>query len=805
MWAIYKKEIRQFLNSLIAYVVIGVFLTGIGLLTWVFPETSVLTYGYADMETLFTMGPFVFMFLIPAITMRMLAEENKTGTIELLLTRPLTDAQIIMGKFLAAFTLVVFSILPTLIYCYSIAQLGNPMGNLDIPGIAGSYVGLILLGGVFAAIGLLASSLSENQIIAFIIAVFLCFFLFAGFESLAGLFSGQLSTILEELSLSYHFEAMSRGLIDTRNVVYFISVSALALLLTHLKMAGRLFSFKPQRSKILKGFVLGLVVLLVFNIAAANAYLRIDLTEDKRFTLKPATGDLLRQLDKPLSIEILLAGDLPPQYQRLQKSIVQTLKEFENKSGSTLNYFFTDFNDAANDQERQENFDYLVNRLRLSPTQAFFNENGNQVRRFVFPYAILNYDNQGAAILLSDGAKVGLTPDQAINESIENLEFNLAVGIQRLAKLDRKKVGLIHGHQELDSVDIAGFNSEMVQYFDLEYLDLDEVARVDGFDALIISKPMTAYTRDEKFKLDQYIMEGGKAVFLIDALNADMGNAGGTGTAGLPLETGLDDLLFRYGVRLNKDYIQDIQNFGRYPVVVDDDQNIINLAWPFYAGVNDFTDHPVTKNLDAVYARTFGTIDTVRADGVKKTPLMFTSPLTRVMTAPARVAFEDYANQPDPSFFTHGREPIAYLLEGTFTSLFRNRVLSSAEQNDFKDQSEEAKIIVVSDGDLIRNELDLRNGSPMELGFNPFREEGEKVRYANKDFLFNALAYLTDEKGLITARAKEVLIRPLNRVKVNAERTYWQVFNLAGPLIVIVLFGTIRGVLRKRKYSRFGN
>ena len=156
-------------------------------------------------------------------------------------------------------------------------------------------------------------------------------------------------------------------------------------------------------------------------------------------------------------------------------------------------------------------------------------------------------------------------------------------------------------------------------------------------------------------------------------------------------------------------------------------------------------------------------------------------------------------------FFTHGREPIAYLLEGTFTSLFRNRVLSSAEQNDFKDQSEEAKIIVVSDGDLIRNELDLRNGSPMELGFNPFREEGEKVRYANKDFLFNALAYLTDEKGLITARAKEVLIRPLNRVKVNAERTYWQVFNLAGPLIVIVLFVTIRGVLRKRKYSRFGN
>lgn len=803
MWAIYKKEIRQFLNSLIAYVVIGVFLTGIGLLTWVFPETSILTYGYADMETLFTMGPFVFMFLIPAITMRMLAEENKAGTIELLLTRPLSDAQIIMGKFLAAFTLVIFSILPTLIYCYSISQLGNPVGNLDVPGIAGSYVGLILLGGVFAAIGILASSLSENQIIAFIIAVFSCFFLFAGIESLAGLFSGQLALILEEISLSYHFEAMSRGLIDTRNVTYFISVAAIVLLLTHLKMATRLFSYKPIRSKILKGFGLGLVIILVFNIVSASVYSRIDLTADKRFTLKPATDELLEKLDKPLSIEILLAGNLPSQYQRLQKSLIQTLKEFENKSGSSMNYFLTDFNEAATDQERQENFDYLVNRLRLSPTQAISTDNGNQVRQFLFPYVILSYDDQAAAILLSDGAKVGLTPDEAINESIENLEFNLAIGIQRLAKLDRKKIGLVRGHQELDSVNIAGFNAEMIQYFDLEYLDLPAVEKVQGFDALIISKPMTAYSRDDKFKLDQYIMNGGKAIFLLDALNADMAMAGGAGTVGLPIETGLDDLLFRYGVRLNKNYVQDIQNFGRYPVVVGDDENIINFPWPFYAAVNDFTDHPITKNLDAVYARTFGTIDTVKANGVKKTPLMFTSEFTRIMSAPARVAFEDYANQPDPAFFTNGKEPIAYLLEGSFTSLFQNRVLSTKEQEGFKGQSEGGKIIVASDGDLIRNEVDLRNGSPMELGFNPFREESDKVRYANKDFLFNALAYLTDENGLITARAKEVLIRPLNKVKVQAEKTYWQLLNLIAPLVLIILFGTLRGVLRKRKYSRF--
>lgn len=803
MWAIYKKEVRQFLNSLIAYIVIGVFLTSIGLLTWVFPDSSVLTYGYADLETLFTLGPFVFMFLIPAITMRMLAEENKTGTIELLLTRPLSDLQIIMGKFLAAFTLVAFAILPTLVYCYSISELGNPVGNLDVPGIAGSYVGLILLGGVFAAIGILSSSLSENQIIAFIIAVFLCFFLYSGIGSLAGLFSGELTLYIEEMSLAHHFEAMSRGLIDTRNVTFFISTAALALLLTHLKMAARFLSFKPKRSRIWQRFAVSLVIILIFNIVSANAYLRIDLTADKRFTLKPATSEMLGALDKPLTMEILLAGNLPPKYQRLNKALVQTLKEFSEKSGSTLNFFQTDPSEAANDQERQENYQYLMERLRLSPTQAIFTENGNQVRRFVFPYVIMNYDGQSAAVVIAGSGKVGQTPDEALNEAAENLEFNLAVGIQRLAKFNRKKVALITGHEELDSAQIMGFGTEMIQYFDLEALNLNEVESITGFDAIVVSKPLEKYQRGDKYKLDQYIMNGGKAILLIDALNADMSRADGQGTIGLPIDHGLDDLLFRYGVRLNGNYVQDIQNFGRYPVIIDDADNVINLPWPFYAAVNDFAEHPVTKNLDAVYARTFGTIDTLKAEGVTKTPLMFTSPATRVIAAGGRVAFEDYANQPDPSLYRHGKEAVAYLLEGKFTSLFKNRVLQANEKSTFRGESEETKIIVASDGDLIRNELDLKTGAPMELGLNPFADRGEKVIYANKDFLFNALTYLTDENGLITARAKEVTLRPLNRIKVQEERVYWQVLNLAGPLVIIILFGMLRGALRKRKYSRF--
>lgn len=802
MWTIYKKEIAQFLNSLIAYIVIGVFLTGIGLLTWVFPDTSVLVYGYADMETLFTLGPFVFMFLIPAITMRMLAEEKKTGTIELLLTRPLSDAQIILGKFFAAFTLVVLAILPTLIYCYSISQLGNPVGNLDIPGITGSYVGLILLGGVFAAIGILASSLSENQIISFIIAVFLSFFLYSGVDSVSGLFSGQLSLYIEEMGLIYHFDAMSRGLIDTRNVIYFISTGTVMLLLAHLKMSTRFFSFKPVRNKVIQRFILGLIFLLVFNIAGANFYWRLDLTEDKRFTLKPATRELLSQLDKPMTFEILLSGDLPPKYQRLNRAVIQTIKEFDSRSDNFITYFLTDPSEATSAQEQNENFQYLMSN-GLSPTRAVFNENGNQVTKIVFPYVILRYNNQAAAISISDDSRVGISPDELINQSIENLEFNLAVGIQRLAKLGRKRIGLIHGHGELDSLDVIGFRAEMAQYFDIESINLTQTDQIQGFDAIIVSKPVLPYDADDKYKLDQYLMNGGKAIFLIDALDANMSRAGGAGTVGLPVDHSLDDLLFRYGVRLNRNYIQDRQNLGRYPVVVDEPGNIINLPWPFYAFVNDFDAHAVTKNLDAVYLRTFGTIDTVKAEGVRKTPLMFTSPYTRVMSTPARVAFEDYATEPDINLFDHGREAVAYLLEGQFTSLFKNRVLTADQQVTFKSTSAPTKIIVASDGDLIRNELKLGEGTPYELGFNPFADQGEKVRYANKDFLFNALAYLTDENGLITARAKEIALRPLNRVKIQGERTYWQLLNLVAPLVILALFGVIRGFLRNRKYSKF--
>lgn len=240
MLAILQKELNSFFNSLVGYIVMIVFLTGIGLFVWVFPDTDVLSYGFATMETLFSMTPFVYLFLIPAITMRTFAEEKKAGTMELLLTRPLTDFQIIMGKYLASWLLVIFALLPTLIYYFSIVELGTPKGNIDTAAVIGSYIGLFLLGAVFTAIGIFASSITDNQIVAFILSVFFCFILYAGFSSLAQLSLWEGSAyLIAQLGIDFHYAAMSKGLIDSRNLLYFLSIIVIFLYLTYLNLRSR--------------------------------------------------------------------------------------------------------------------------------------------------------------------------------------------------------------------------------------------------------------------------------------------------------------------------------------------------------------------------------------------------------------------------------------------------------------------------------------------------------------------------------------------------------------------------------------
>jgi ABC-2 type transport system permease protein len=240
MVQIFKREFSGFLYSLIAYIVIGVFLVAVGLPVWVFPETSVLDSGYADLGVLFSLAPYVFMFLVPAITMRTFAEEKKLGTLEFLFTKPLTDWQIILGKYFASFALLIVAVLPTLVYYYSVQQLGDPIGNIDTPGVIGSYIGLIFLGGVFCSIGIFASSISNNQIVSFLIAALLCFLFYYGFDSLAQLSAfGSAGLLVKQFGIVYHYDSLAKGLVDSRDLIYFVSVVLLMLMLTKTVIGSR--------------------------------------------------------------------------------------------------------------------------------------------------------------------------------------------------------------------------------------------------------------------------------------------------------------------------------------------------------------------------------------------------------------------------------------------------------------------------------------------------------------------------------------------------------------------------------------
>jgi gliding-associated putative ABC transporter substrate-binding component GldG len=297
-------------------------------------------------------------------------------------------------------------------------------------------------------------------------------------------------------------------------------------------------------------------------------------------------------------------------------------------------------------------------------------------------------------------------------------------------------------------------------------------------------------------------MRGGKLLLLLDRLDANMDSASSENYFAFPYNLNLDDQLFRYGVRINPDLVQDRVS-GKYPIVVGNEggkPRLMQLDWPFFPLINQYADHPITRNLDAAQTKFISSIDTVKAIGVKKTPLLFSSPYSRKLTAPVKVGVNDLRKQLKEGSFNAGPIPVAYLLEGNFTSLYKNRFApSGVDTLGFKANSSSTKIMVVADGDMARNDVNPRQNTPQSLGYDPFT----KYTFANQDLLLNMVAYLTNENGLIAARNKEVKIRPLDKQKIQSERTYWQMINLVLPLVLLLLFGLMWVYLRKAKYAKF--
>jgi len=541
----------------------------------------------------------------------------------------------------------------------------------------------------------------------------------------------------------------------------------------------------------------GLALIVLVNLLASFYFFRIDLTEEKRYTIQTQTKEILKNLDDAVFVEVFLEGeDLNPEFKRFQKTVRETLEEFRIHSNNRVQYTFTNPLQALNEKARNE-FIAELNSKGISPRNVIETRDGQRKEKFVFPGALISYEGFETGVMLLKGNRA-----QSINQSVEEVEYELVNAIHKLTNTNRKRVGLVNGHGELDSLEFASFNNSLLEQYEVFKVSLARKAQITGYDLLIIAKPKQEFSQLDKYKLDQYLMHGGKILFLLDRLDADMNHASEEDYFAFPYNLNLDDQLFKYGVRINPDLIQDAVS-GKYPIVVGGDRNrpqIMQLDWPFFPLVNQYANHPITRNLDASLLKFVSSIDTVKAVGVTKTPLLFSSQYSRKVTAPVKVGVNDLRKQMQDGNFNGGPISLAYLLEGEFTSLFKNRFApQGADTVAAKENSIPTKIIVVADGDLARNDVNPRDGNPQQLGLDPFTQ----YTFANQDLLMNMVAYLVDENGLIKARNKEVRVRPLDKEKVRAERAFWQFLNLGLPLIVLIIFGIVRSYWRRVKYSRF--
>ena len=550
-------------------------------------------------------------------------------------------------------------------------------------------------------------------------------------------------------------------------------------------------------------FAIIFVTVVILNQLIARVPFRWDLTEEKRFTIQPPTKDLLNNLQDVVYVDVYLEEDLPAGFLRLRKAIFETLEEFRLEAKGNLEYRYQDPNQSKSDKARQE-FYFNLAQSGIPGSNVIDTDDGKKTEKLVFPGAMVSYDGRKTGVLLLKGNK-GVGPEEQLNQSIEGVEYELAMAIRKLTQDRKKVIGFVQGHGELDSLAVADIQGALSEQYELQKLRLDNPTSLLGLDALIIAKPVRPFREYEQYLIDQYIVGGGNVLFFLDALQVNMDSVSGSGTFAFPYDTQLNDLLFKYGIRINLDLVVD-GVAQKYPVVagnVGNQPQIRWLDWPFYPLANYLGQHPIVRNLDAVSMRFTSSVDTVKADGIMKTPLLYSSRYSKRVPYPVKVSFNDLRKEFNPESFNQGPISLAYILEGAFVSAFKNRLLpQGADASEFRAQGVPAKILVVSDGDFLRNDINPRNGQPLPLGFDLY---SQLPAFANKDFITNALAYVLDDQGLINARSKEVKIRPLDKFKIENERLKWQFINLVLPIVILILFGFFRFYWRKRRFTRFSS
>lgn len=554
--------------------------------------------------------------------------------------------------------------------------------------------------------------------------------------------------------------------------------------------------------------LISILLLAGINWLASVYHTRIDLTNEKRFTLSSPTRKVLQKPEDVIRIDVFLKGDFPSGFRKLANSAGELLQEFKEVAGSKLQYRFVSPEEMV--EGTSVKWADTLSNLGFVPINLTSQVKAGQQQQLIYPVAFVHYKDQVSPVILYQGRSKGITYME-INSAEALMEYNFAYAINRLLESNRPLVGYCSSNGEPEDIRTYDLVENVLrQDYELKIFNLEkEPAIPDTFKLMLVVKPTKPFSDAEKLKLDQYVMRGGKLIFFVDKLEAELDSLQSKQGQVVAYDRGLElnDLLFKYGARVNSDLLMDLQ-CDFLPFDVNGNGQFELLPWNYFPVFESKSNHVINKNLGFVSGRFVNSIDTVEAEGIKKTILLSTSANSRSISTPALISVTENSVAPENEKFRKANIPAAVLLEGKFNSLFSNR-LSQAMRDSLQKYGyefmpacvAENKIIVVADGDMVLNSV-VKGNQPIPMGMNPYTFGSQReFGFANRDFLQNSLDYLINASGLSEAKAKDYTLRLLDKKKVDAEKTKWQGINIAVPVLLVILFALLYQFLRKRKYT----
>jgi gliding-associated putative ABC transporter substrate-binding component GldG len=796
MWAICKKEWAHYFGSLSGYLIISFYLLVNGLLLFVLPNFNVLDFGYTSLQVYFDFAPWILILLIPAITMRSFSEEYKQGTYEILKSLPISTRSILVGKYLGVVSITILAILPTFFYAIVLNYL-SAVGGIDWGATIGAYIGLIALAAVYVAVGVYMSSVTKHTMIALLGSILISIFLYKGFDWIADLqfFQNGYDFYIRQLGVSAHYQNLNKGAIGLADILYFKIVILLFGLGAIEQLSGK---FK---------YSWVLLVMLLLNMLSHLYPLQIDLTKDQRYTMSSQSKLLIQDIKQPVKLHFYLGGELPAHYKKLELATIQFLDQLQQINPTWISWDQTVPGELYKDSALMLFYDSL--QKQGLPMDRFQNTGTITDKKFdqlLVPGLLIELEGQKPIAIDLRSSKQFFKPYNIVKELPEIdieasfnaaealLEYKIVQAISLMNRTVRPSIAYLVGNGEPLDYTVNDLGQSIKNQYNLGVFDLKKgFPDASKINTLLIVKPTIRFTELDQLKIDQFILAGGNVIWALDPLYAEYDSLRNTAGAYLAFDRGLglEAQLFKYGVRVNLNLVQDL-NCAKLPMVVGIDASgaptIQRVPWPYYPFAQAGSEHPMVQNMDRVLTAFPASLDTVRALGITKTILLTTDTTSRIISSPTMIQLNSGQQEGELASFTKQHIPMAVLLEGQFKSAFTGRLTSSLMDSVqlatgkafITNGIKAAKQIVLSDADLITNFVDAQKG-PLPMGMIPY----EGVQFANPVFFQNAIAYLNEPISLLEARKKNLVLRRLDAGKVAENRLWIQLVLLLGPLFLL--------------------